>query len=118
MFKEIKVGNITVPMLANAATPLRYKHIFGKDIIKEFQAAQGDMTKVTDSIPELAYIMARAAEAHKGDADLNLLNENDFIEWLEQFEPMDLVLAAEDIVDLYIGNGKTASEPKKKEKKQ
>lgn len=115
MFREIKVGELVVPMLANAATPLRYKHMFSKDIIKEFQGASDDSSKVTDSIPELAFIMAKAAEAKNGKTDMNLLNDQMYMDWLEQFEPLDLLNAAEDITDLYMGNGKTESEPKKKE---
>lgn len=115
MYKEVKIGDITIPMLANGATALRYKHVFGKDLIAEFQGAEEDNTKAVDCIPELAFIMAKAAEAKEGKADLNKLNEEVFLNWLEQFGPMDLPLAAEEVVNLYIGNGITTSEPKKKE---
>lgn len=118
MYKEIKIGDITVPMLANGATALRYKHIFGKDLIAEFQEAEKDSAKVVDSIPELAFVMSKAAEAKEGKADLNKLNEEMFLNWLEQFGPMDLPLAAEQIVNLYIGNGATSSEAKKKEEEK
>ena len=118
MYREITIGSVKVPMLANAATPLRYKHLFHKDIIKEFQEASGDISKVMDSIPELAFIMAKAAEAKEGKADMNLLNEDVFVDWLEQFDPLDLPMASEQIVDLYMGNSITDSEPKKKEKEK
>lgn len=117
MFKEIKVGDTTVPMLANGATALRYKHIFGKDLITEFQGAEQDNAKVIDCIPEIAFIMAMAAEAKEGKVDMNLLSNDMFMTWLEQFDPMDLPNAAEDIVNLYIANSLTSSTPKKKEKK-
>lgn len=118
MFKEISIGGIKIPMLANAATPLRYKHLFHKDIIKEFQEASGDVSKVTDSMPELAFIMAMAAEAKDGKVDMNLLNEEKFMDWLEQFDPLDLPMASEEIVNLYMGNNITSSEPKKKGKEK
>lgn len=114
MFKEIKVGEITVPMLANGATPYRYNMVFKKDIIQEFMGAEEDATKVTNSIPELAFIMAMAAKAKEGEVDLNLLNQDMFMDWLEQFEATDLQEASEEIVDVYTANNKTSSEPKKK----
>ena len=114
MFKELKIGDKTIPMLANGATPLRYKLVFKKDIIAEFQLAENDYSKVTNSMPELAFIMAKQAEASQGNADLNLLNFDMYMAWMEQFEPMDLVLASDEIIDLYLGNNQTSSEPKKK----
>lgn len=116
MFKEVKIGDITIPMLANGATPLRYKLLFGRDLISEFQNAEKDATKVVDCIPELAFIMAKAAEAKEGKVDLNLLDQKAFLAWLEQFGPMDLPMASEEIINLYMGNAITAVEPKKKDK--
>lgn len=118
MFKEVKIGGITVPMLANGATPVRYKLLFKKDIISEFQEAQGNNAKMVDTIPELAFIMAKQAEASEGKADLSRLSMDDYIAWLERFDSMDLPFAAEDIVNLYVGNNETSSEPKKKVKRE
>lgn len=115
MFKKLKIGKVTVPMLANAATPLRYKQLFGKDLITEFQGAQDDQAKVVESIPELAFIMAMAAEAKEGKQEFCLINQTTYMEWLEQFDPMDLPMASEQIVNLYLGNTVTSSEPKKKQ---
>lgn len=111
MYREIKVGKGTVPMLANGATPLRYRMIFKKDILKEFQQVEGNNYSIAvDTVSELAFILAKAAEK----ADMNKLNMETYIEWLEQFEPFDLTEALEDIVDLYVGNIETTSEVKKK----
>lgn len=107
---------MVVPMLANAATPLRYHAVFNEDLISRFQDAETDTTKGFNAIPELAFIMAKAAEAKDGKADMTKLNQDTFIVWLEQFDPMDLPEAAEDIVNLYLGNTATHSEPKKNKK--
>jgi len=119
MYKEIQIGDVTVPMLANGATPLRYKMIFGKDLITEFQGAQSDASKAMDSLPELAFIMAKAAEAREenSDLDMNCLNRDMYISWLEQFGPFDIINASDQIVELYTGNMTTKSVPKKKDKK-
>lgn len=114
MYREIKVGEKSIPMLANGATPIRYRMVFGRDIISEFENVQTDSGKATTSISELAFIMAKAAEAQNEHKPMTTLNQESFIEWLEQFEPLDVVLATDEIVDLYLGNEKTLSEAKKK----
>lgn len=111
MYREIKIGEKTIPMLANGATPLRYRMVFGRDIISEFQRAGEDGGIMASSISELAYIMASAADK---SVDMNKLNINSYANWLEQFEPLDLTMAAEEVVDVYMGNAKTTSEVKKK----
>ena len=116
MYGEIKVGGINVPMIANAATPLRYKQLFGKDLLTEFHGVEENEAKAVESIPELAFIMAMTAKSKDGKQDLSKLNLNLYMEWLEQFDPMDLPMASEQIVNLYLGNTVTISEPKKKEK--
>ena len=113
MYREIKVGEMSIPMLANGATPIRYRMTFGKDIISEFEQGQQDSGKASSSISELAFIMAKAAEAMNDKKPMAALNQTNFVEWLEQFEPLDLTLASEDIIDLYMGNEKTLSEAKK-----
>lgn len=116
MYKEVKVGNTTVPMLANGATPIRYKLIFHKDILSEFKSIEGDESKIV-TIGELAYVMAMQAKAHDGKYDIARLNEEDYMTWLEQFDPFDIEMASDKIVDVYIGNTQTSSEAKKKEEK-
>lgn len=114
MYKELKIGNITVPMLANGATPYRYNMVFKKDLITEFQGAEENAARVTTSIPELAFIMAMAAKAKEEKIDMNLLNKEMYLDWLEQFDPMDLPMASDAIIDVYMANNKTSSQPKKK----
>lgn len=116
MYREIKIGEKTVPMLANGATPIRYRMVFGKDIITEFQNVEKDTGKAASSVTELAFIMNKAAEAQENKSALTTMNQETFVEWLEQFEPLDITMASEDIVDLYMGNGKGLSEVKKKVK--
>lgn len=114
MYREIKVGEKSIPMLANGATPIRYRMAFGRDIISEFDLVKDDTGRATTSISELAFIMAKAAESQNEHKPMTTLNNESFIEWLEQFEPLDLTLAADEIVDLYLGNEQTLSEVKKK----
>lgn len=110
MYREIKIGNGTFPMSANGATPIRYRMVFGKDLISEFQQVENNYSIAIDTISELAFIMTQAG----AKADMDKLNKNAYVTWLEQFEPFDITNAAEDIVDLYMGNAQVSSEVKKK----
>ena len=110
MYREIKIGQSTIPMSANGATPIRYRMVFGKDLISEFQQVENNYSVALDTISELAFIMAQAGSK----ADMDKLNRNAYVEWLEQFEPFDITNAAEAIVDLYMGNAQVSSEVKKK----
>ena len=110
MYREIKIGNGTFPMSANGATPIRYRMIFGKDLISEFQNVNNNYSIAIDTISELAFIMVKSAEK----ADMDKLNKSAYVEWLEQFEPFDITNSANEIIDLYMGNEITTSEVKKK----
>lgn len=110
MYREIKIGNSTIPMSANGATPIRYKHVFGKDLLNEFRKAGENYALASDTISELAFVMAQAG----AKADMDRLNIETYIEWLEQFEPLDITESADQIIDLYMGNSQTTSEVKKK----
>lgn len=110
MYREIMIGDHTIPMSANGATPIRYRMVFGKDLISEFQQVENNYSIAMDTISELAFIMAQAGSK----ADMDKLNKTSYVAWLEQFEPFDITNAAEEIVNLYMGNTETSSEVKKK----
>jgi hypothetical protein len=113
MEKVIKIGTKDVALQANAATPIRFRNIFGKDlltIVSEGTSPEGiDMKVASEVAPELAFIMAKSAEK----ADMTKLNEAKMIEWLEQFEPMDLINATDGIFSVYFGDSETEVEAKK-----
>ena len=110
MFKTIKVGEKEVPMLANAATPIRFRQVFGKNLLQYFmgQASNDELAAVTG---ELAYILARAGEG----ADMNRLNIDDYIEWLEGFEAAAWIdpEVVQQVLGLYYGNMDGLSSAKK-----
>ena len=110
MYREIKIGKSTVPMSANGATPIRYRMVFGKDLLSEFQRVDNNYSIAIDTISELAFIMAKSAEK----TDMDKLNKSAYVNWLEQFEPFDITNSANEIIDLYMGNEITMSEVKKK----
>lgn len=114
MYREITIGSKKVPLLANGATPFWYKQIFHKDIIAEVNAAKDQVAALSEAGPELAFIMAKQAECEKFE-DMRKFGLEQYYEWLQGFEALDLPMALDQIMDLYMGNQKTTAEPKKKE---
>lgn len=110
MYKVIKVGaNKEIAFLSNGLTPLFYKQVFKNDLLKSLNSS-GEFALASDKIPELGYIMMKQAEK----ADMTKVSYEGYLEWLEGFEPLDLVMASADITDVYISNSIPTEEPKKK----
>lgn len=107
MFAKLTIGEKEVELSANAATPFRFKQVFKKDIFSVFGNEQKAEQEGFETIAELAYVMARQAEK----ADMGKLNEDDFVAWLEGFEPMDFANSAEEILNAYMGTTVTSANP-------
>ncbi len=101
MYRVIKVGDKEVPMKANAATPIRYRQVFGKNLLPYFMGKATD-EDVAEMLGELSYIMAKSAEG----ADMMKLSLDGYVEWLEGFAPLDFVdeKTVTAIIGLYQGN--------------
>lgn len=114
MVKTINVGGRELIFAANAATPYRYKQLFNEDLFEVFTTAsksgEEESFAMADVITRLAYIMTRQAEK----ADMNAISMDDFIAWLEDFGPMDIVLAGEEILNFYLSTTNGSIVPKKK----
>ncbi len=113
MVKTIKIGGGEAILAANAATPYRFKQVFGEDLFKIFgattQRSDEENIELADTVMKMAYIMMRQGE----NADMNRLSEEDFMKWLEGYAPMDIVLAGENIIDLYMSSTQGSITPKK-----
>lgn len=106
------------PLLANAATPRRYKQIFHEDLLTLFANAEseenGHRRYNIDFIAELAFVMAMQAKAKEDDTvKLEKLNEDKLLDWLEQYDSMAIEDSSQEIMDIYLGNTKTESKGKK-----
>lgn len=114
MFKVVKIGEKDVPLQANAATGIRYKQVFKKDLLQQVDMVnETDAMISADMLMELAFIMAMSAEKH----DMNRLNYDAFVEWLEDFEFMDFLAedVASEIMAVWQGNREQSVTPKKKD---
>lgn len=120
MRKDISVGGVIIPCVANAFTPILYRQIFRRDFMTEIQSfAKLKGKKVTEYTDEdkalafertnsfagLAFTMKEQA-TDKSVKDLVKLTEIDFYEWLTSFEPMAFedVNTITDILNLWRGN--------------
>ncbi len=101
-----------IEILANAATPYRFKQIFGLDLMKIIgkSSEEDNGMGVVEIVPQLAYVMNQQAKK----ADLMKLNMETFLTWSESFESGDFIENAEKIIDTYIGTTITTSVSKKK----
>lgn len=108
MYKVIKIGAKDVPMLANGATPYRYKQIFRADYFKQVTEDNSPATSI-DVFTKMGFVMAMQAEKK----DMRKVSEDMFFEWLEQFESMDISNACGEIAVLIAGNEGTNADPKK-----
>lgn len=110
MFRELQIGEKTVGMAANAATPYRYKQVFGEDLLPYFSGKRSEEDQSL-MIQQLAYVMAMQAEGN----DFKKTNFETFLAWSTQFGPMDMIgrKVAAEILAVYTENTKTLSKPKK-----
>lgn len=107
MFKRLTIDGNEMEFAANAATPFRFKQVFHKDLFSILGNEQKAESEGVEAVTQLAYIMAKQAEK----ADMNKLNEDEFMTWLENFSGMAFVSAAEDILNIYMDSTVGTSTP-------
>lgn len=108
MIKEIKLGERTLTLNANGATPVRFKMTFGEDLIKDLGSSQNDASSLPDTVAQLTYIMNKQALK-----EISNLCFDDYLLWLEEFEdPTVFLQNSADIMNFYLKNVKTSSKAK------
>lgn len=107
MYKKLEIDGKEIELVANAATPFRFKQIFKKDLLSILGNEDKAQNEGVEAVTELAFIMAKQAEK----ADMNKLNYDMFIDWLEDFGPMAFVDSAENILAVYMESTASTSTP-------
>lgn len=107
MFKTMEIGGKELELVANAATPFRFKQVFHKDLFSVLGNEERAAEEGVETITQLAYIMTKQAEK----ADMNKLSEDGFIDWLEDFPPMAFVDSAEEILNAYMDQTEGTATP-------
>ena len=113
MFKKVTIDGNELEFAANAATPFRYKQLFGDDLLRIFQESTESKEKeitLSETVTQLAFIMNRQAEG----VNMNTLSVDEFFTWLENFEPMEIVLVGQEIINTYLSSAQTSVVAKKK----
>lgn len=111
MFKKIKIGNEEVEMLPCGASIPTYQKIFKRDFAKQLS----EMGESPSQMYEMGFVMAKTAEvvgAGRKYSELLKLSEEDFLVWMAQYDPMDLLEALSDITDLYFEQTGVSAVPK------
>lgn len=109
MKEKINIGSKAVEMVVTAATPLHFRSVFNQDIYRISMDLGDDTGEAVDNFTKLAFIMAMKAKK----MDMKSLTEDDFVDWLDKFLPMDMTLAVPEIADLYMRQTQPTVKPKK-----
>lgn len=109
MRKTVNIGGKDTELVANAASPYLYKMIFKEDFLKKLQDKDPDL----EIVQKMAFVMAKQAEI-TNMTKLAELSTDDYLGWLLQFEPMDIMMVSEEIMQIYLGQTKGTSVPKPK----
>lgn len=110
MRKTLLIGEHEVDMVANGLTPVLYKRVFHRDFLAESQKEDTDFT----IFQELGFIMSQQATRPVKEL-MNDITEEEYWEWLSQFDAMDLVNNVGEIFAIYQGQAKSTSKAKKKD---
>lgn len=112
MQKIVRIGEKEVEMRSTAATAIRYRNVFHADILKELSEINPEKidAEVIEKIQQLGFIMAKTADG----ANMTQLTDDDYMTWLDQFDSLEMMQAAKDIVNVYIGGKTSESELKKR----
>lgn len=107
MKRTVTIGEKNIELEAVATISLIMKRLFKVNTFSEFEklgeAKSGMIDESMDLIMELAFVMAKQAEC-KDIKTMLSLTEEDYFEWLMQFDALDFVDPAKDIINVYLGS--------------
>lgn len=112
MDRVLVIDGKEVGFRVTASTPMRYRHMFGRDIFEDLQKIRAEFIKGEgfslanlEAFEYLSYIMAK-----QYDPDIPDTPED----WLDEFEIFGIVDVYPEIFQLWVDNEKTTSAAKKK----
>lgn len=112
MYQVIKVGAKDVPMLSMASVDVYYRQIFHKDAIKIQSSKEFDEGDLINFVCEMGFVMAKFAEL-KDRKEMAKLTEENYLDWLDQFDRAEFIAALPDMRMVYEGQQITHSDSKK-----
>ena len=106
MLKIIEFNGKKVELRSSAATRLRYKQVFNRELQVDLKIIQNDddfdKMGVLDPLTKLAYIMHKQAKAEKD------MNYDNYEEWLDSMEESFFLEKADEIIETWMGNNPTS----------
>lgn len=111
MYNIVKIGNKDVPMLSMASVDIYYRNVFHEDPLV-VQTTDSDPGKVVAFYERMGFIMAEFAE-RKTRERMRELREDDFLDWMDSFDRLDLMNALGDIQKTYDGQSVSNTDEKK-----
>lgn len=117
MYNIISVGDKQIPMLAMASVDVYYRNIFHEDAIKLQASKDLDEGDLINFVMRMGFVMAKFAEL-RDRKEMNKLNEDAFLDWLDGFDRLDYLQALGDIRMTYEGQSVTQSDSKKNSAEQ
>ena len=112
MYNIVKIGDASVPMLAMASVDLYYKQIFHEDPIKMQTGKDFNEGDLVNFLCRMGFVMAKFAEV-KDRKEMAKLNEDMFLDWLDQYDRAAYLNALADIRATYEGQSVGTSDAKK-----
>lgn len=114
MYQVVKIGEKEVPMLSMASVDVYYRQIFHKDAIKLQSSKEFDEGDLINFVCEMGFVMAKFAEL-KDRKEIAKLTDDNYLEWLDQFDRAEFMAALPDVRMVYEGQQITHADSKKNE---
>lgn len=112
MTQKVNIGGKDVGLAASAATPILYKEAWGQDFLLETK----NLAEPTiDTVRRLAFVMYIESKAATYKEARDMLTKDNYLEWLFDLNGAGATAiesAAQEIVDVYMGQMKATSSPK------
>lgn len=112
MYNLVKIGSKEVPMLCMASADVYYRTIFHEDPIKLQAGKDFDSGDLINFLERMGFVMAKFAEL-KERKEMFKLTEENFLDWLDQFDRAEYMNALAEIRMTYEGQAVTTSDAKK-----
>lgn len=112
MYNVVKIGEKSVPMLCMASCDVYYRQIFHEDCIKLQSKKDFDEGDLISFLQRMGFVMAKFAEL-KDRKEMLKLNEDAYLEWLDQFDRAEYLNALVDIRMTYEGQQLPSADAKK-----
>ena len=122
MYKVINIGEEQVAFLAKASTNLYFKEVFHQDPIALQSNEEAGNAERIDFTQKLPFIMSKQADAQDAVTSgkvnsirdfMQKVTEDDFFDWLDRFDFMDLQDALAEAMGVYTANHVSTSKAKK-----